>query len=119
MKILVVDDEEAVRDSLEELLSTEGYECRSAENGLEALKHLESYTPDVMILDFNMPLMNGLELVKHIDSGNGTPKFSIVMVSGDISEKEAKSSVRHGVSKIIKKPIQFDQLRDFLASRMA
>ena len=114
MKILVVDDEEVTRDSLKEFLITEGHECRIAANGVDALEQLKDFSPDAIITDLNMPQMSGLDFVRNISSDRDRNNYSIVMVTGHITPNEEKSSTRHGVSKILEKPIKVDEIRQFL-----
>jgi DNA-binding NtrC family response regulator len=64
IKILLVDDEENVRNALKRVLKREGYEVYSAGGGAEALSHLQQICPDVIISDFLMPDMNGIEFLK-------------------------------------------------------
>ena len=116
MKILIVDDEYAIRDSLEGYLETEGHECQTAKNGIDALHKLKNYSPDVMIVDFNMPEMSGLDLVKNIESKIINHGLSTLMISGNIKDSEVKSSLQHGVKKIIKKPIRVGELNRALSS---
>ncbi len=66
MKILVVEDEEGLRLLYEEELKAEGYEVFTAQNGREALQHLERMKPDLIILDIVMPVMDGMEALGRI-----------------------------------------------------
>ncbi len=66
MKILVVEDEEGLRLLYEEELKAEGYEVLTAQNGREALQHLERVKPDLIILDIVMPVMDGMEALGRI-----------------------------------------------------
>lgn len=60
-RVLVVEDDEVLRDTLEEVMIDEGHEVRSAGNGLAALELLESWTPEIIILDLMMPFMDAYE----------------------------------------------------------
>ena len=66
MKILVVEDEEGLRLLYEEELKAEGYEVFTAQNGREAIQHLEKVKPDLIILDIVMPVMDGMEALGRI-----------------------------------------------------
>ena len=80
MKILIVDDERAIRYSLKEILEMEGYQVETAENGLEGLQKAEKEKYDAIFCDIKMPEMDGTEmLAKVIEEGIETP---VVMVSG-------------------------------------
>ncbi|HEX5620435.1 MAG TPA: response regulator, partial [Solirubrobacteraceae bacterium] len=66
MRVLVVDDEPAVRTALERALRIEGYDVELAEDGLEALQRLAAHTPDAVVLDVLMPNVDGLEVCRRI-----------------------------------------------------
>ena len=74
VKILIVDDEAGVRELLKDALKLAGFETQAANDGMSALTALRSYTPDIMIIDINMPLMDGFELVERLrKNGNEVP----------------------------------------------
>ena len=78
--ILVVDDELSVRESLEMLLTSEGYDVATAEDGFSALLQIEGMPPDLIISDLNMPRMSGFELLPV--ARKRFPKIKIVAMSG-------------------------------------
>ena len=80
-QILIVDDEPSIREALEMLLMSVGYEVATAENGVSAMSHLNSTVPDLIVTDLNMPQMSGMELISHVRSRY--PSISIVAMSGD------------------------------------
>src|SRR5919202_3297891 len=63
-RVLVVDDEDAIRDVVAQVLDLEGYEVRTARNGAEALDQVRSYRPNIVLLDLMMPVMNGWEFLE-------------------------------------------------------
>jgi two-component system, OmpR family, response regulator MprA len=74
MRILVVDDEPAVRDTLERALRLDGYDVESAEDGLDALDRLATFGPDAIVLDRMMPRLDGIELCQRLrEAGDRTP----------------------------------------------
>ena len=79
-RILVVDDEPSVRESLAGLLNDEGYEVSTAEHGFDALLQLRRLTPDVIISDLNMPQMSGFEFLSVVR--RRFPEVPVVAVSG-------------------------------------
>jgi CheY-like chemotaxis protein len=79
-RILVVDDEESIRESMEMLLSAEGYEVRTATNGFDALLQLRTELSDLIVSDLNMPQMSGFELLSVIR--RRYPEISVIAVSG-------------------------------------
>ena len=80
-QILVVDDDPGVRESLEMLLMSAGYDVATADNGVSAVSHLSRTVPDLLVTDLNMPHMSGVELISHVRSRH--PSVSIVAMSGD------------------------------------
>ncbi|HET7875330.1 MAG TPA: response regulator [Methylomirabilota bacterium] len=107
-KILVVDDEREVRLVIQEFLAAKGYEVRAAGNGLEALAALETYTPDVVLLDMAMPEMDGLETLKRISGLYPTLPVIMVTVNADI---ETTSKVLQlGAADYVPKPFDLDYL---------
>lgn len=107
-RILIVDDEEIIRDSITFILQKENYYVESARNGREALdKHLS--TPfDIVITDLEMPEMKGIELLERIRQA--TPETFVIIITAFASVESAISALRHGAFDYIIKPIDFDDL---------
>ena len=87
-RILIVEDEELVRELYSEFLEKKGYDVETAENGQEALDCLSENRPDLILLDINMPKVNGKQLLKIISADekfNNIPVFIITGI-GDIKE---------------------------------
>jgi len=81
-KILVCEDEEDVSRLMVRRLQNEGHFVKSASNGIEALKVLEKFQPDLIIMDLNMPEMGGIELYNKLCDEDGCPRFPILIVTG-------------------------------------
>lgn len=108
IKILVIDDERAIRNALKDILEFEKYQVDTAENGSQALEKIQSETYDVIFSDIKMPQMDGLELLQHIvDKGVETP---VVMISGHGNIETAVESIRKGAYDFIEKPIDLNRL---------
>jgi CheY-like chemotaxis protein len=109
--VLIVDDEPAVRRTIRGVLESSGIECEESENGAFALEWLKEHHTDVIIVDYQMPIMNGLSLLEHVQQSthNGhTPR--VIMLSGIIEEKEKLKAVELGAYAIIDKPCNFREL---------
>ncbi len=108
--VLIVDDEPAVRRTVRGVLESSGFECTESENGASALEWLEEHHTDVIIADYQMPIMNGLNLLERVQTTlNGdTPR--VIMLSGVIEEKEKLKAIDLGVYAIIDKPCNFREL---------
>jgi PAS domain S-box-containing protein len=107
-KILIVDDEPRMCDSLEVLLSNEGYETRTAYSGQEALKWLGEDDIDLVLLDIVMPDMNGLEIMDHIREHQ--LDSLVIVITGHASVDSAIQSLRRGAHDYLRKPFEFDEL---------
>jgi DNA-binding response OmpR family regulator len=107
-RILVVDDEQTIRELLAELLSIEGYEVRFASNGREAIGLAALETPHLVILDANMPEMNGIEVAWALRSQHETCWVPIIMVT---AFAETRTDALHaGVDDFVTKPFQVTDL---------
>lgn len=93
-KILIIEDEKEIRENLEILLDAEGYATVSADNGLDALKKLEKFTPDLILSDIMMPYFNGLELFQRIKEESRTKIIPFIFLTA----KSDLSSIRHGMN---------------------
>ncbi|SDL12971.1 response regulator transcription factor [Tessaracoccus oleiagri] len=108
MQILVVDDDQAVRDSLARSLSYTGSEVQTASDGIEALARLASYTPDAIIMDVMMPRLDGLETTKMLrDSGNDVP---ILILTARDAVDDRVDGLDAGADDYMVKPFALDEL---------
>ncbi len=112
-KILVVDDEYSVRDSLTDWFRRDGHEVRSAKNAVEALKSLEENDFDVVLLDIKMPGMDGMELQERIRSIN--PGVAVIMITAFASVDTAVRALKHGAFDYVTKPVDPDELSHLVA----
>jgi len=109
MKILVVDDERAVRESLRRALELEGYEIELAGDGSEALYRLESTEePDAMILDVLMPGVDGLEVCRRI-RGSGS-KLPVLMLTARTEVEDRVAGLDAGADDYVTKPFALEEL---------
>jgi CheY-like chemotaxis protein len=99
--VLVVDDDQDIRESLAQILTEEGFDVTSASNGLEALEEVARRTPDVMLLDLMMPVLTGWEVIETLRLSGKHPKMPIVVLSA----LEAQ-----GCTDYIQKPIRLPRL---------
>ena len=105
-KILCVDDEDPIRKLCMVYLGKRGYRVEAVANGVEALKLIESKgPPDLVVTDVNMPLMNGLELVKRLREDRRTARTPIIVLSAAKQEQDILAGYSHGADDYIGKPI--------------
>lgn len=108
MKVLIVDDERAIRNSLGEILSDEGYEVESAEDGASALALVAKEKYDVIFCDIKMPEMDGMEVLdKLVADGCDS---AIVMISGHGDIDTAVESIKKGAFDFIQKPLDLNRI---------
>lgn len=106
-KILVVDDEKSIRNTLRDILGYENYEVNDADSGVAALEMLKQSEFDVILLDIKMPLMDGMEALEHILSEYETP---VIMISGHGTIETAVEAIKKGAFDYIAKPLDLNRL---------
>lgn len=107
-RILIVDDEDIIRDSISFILQKENYIVETASNGLEALeKHLD-HPFDIIVTDLEMPKMKGIELLDRVHQA--TPETLVIIITAFASVDTAVAALRQGAFDYIIKPIDFDEL---------
>jgi two-component system nitrogen regulation response regulator NtrX len=107
-RVLIVDDEEAVRSSLRMIFEYEGYEVLLAANGPAGLKMAEQESPDLVFLDIKMPQMDGLEVLKRLKAEEPSPP--VVILSGHGTVKTAVEAVKLGAFDFIEKPPESERI---------
>jgi len=108
--VLIVEDEEAIREVIADVLEDHGFRVLSAGNGAEALQCLDTVRPDVMVLDLLMPVMHGWAFMEAYAERTGGAPIPIVVVS--VNPALPRSFTRFGVRHIIAKPFDVDALLD-------
>lgn len=108
--VLVVDDSLTVRKITSRLLEREGYKALTAKDGLDALQVLADVNPDVILLDIEMPRMDGFEFTKTIKADNRQNNIPIIMITSRTAEKHRNHAKELGVDEYLGKPYQDDQL---------
>lgn len=101
-KILVVDDEDALRTVLSGELVSEGYDVRTAADGDDAISNLQKESFDLVLLDIKMPRMNGFEVLKFVKEKY--PRTRVVMLTGFADLKNAIESKKLGAEDFVSKP---------------
>ena len=112
MKILVVDDEAAMREVLEIRLQSWGFDVKVASDGSEGREIAESYQPDMVISDVVMPGLSGLELLSCLKAGD--PDRSVVLITAQGSIDLAVEAMKHGAHDFITKPLDYSKLKAVL-----
>jgi two-component system, NtrC family, nitrogen regulation response regulator NtrX len=109
-RILVVDDEADIRSLLQEILSEEGYDVRSAADATQARRQRESANPDLVLLDIWMPDTDGISLLREWSRSEGIRPCPVVMMSGHGTVETAVEATRLGAFDYIEKPVSLAKL---------
>ncbi len=117
MKILIVDDSSTMRRIIGNVVMQLGHakeDFDEAEDGVAAWKLLETKQYDIVLTDWNMPNMNGLDLVKKIRGGGAHQKTPIIMITTEGGKGEVITALKAGVNNYIVKPFSADVLKEKL-----
>ena len=106
--VLIVDDEQSIVQSLSGLLSDEGFEVSAAVNGYDALKAIQSDSPDLVLLDIWMPGMDGIETLKEIKKFN--PQIQVIIITGHGTIETAVKATKLGAFDLVEKPLSIDKI---------
>ena len=107
-RILVIDDEAAIRDSLRMILEYENYEFAGASNGQDGLAQIQRERPDLVLLDIKMPAMDGMDVLRKIKSLDET--LPVVMISGHGTTATAVEAIRSGAVDFLDKPLSSERV---------
>ncbi|MEN3363697.1 MAG: hypothetical protein V7606_971 [Burkholderiales bacterium] len=113
--VMVVDDSLTVRRVTQRLLSREGYQVVLAKDGVDALEHLQSISPDVMLVDIEMPRMDGFDLTRNVRGDERTRRIPIIMITSRTAEKHRNYAMELGVNEYLGKPYQEERLLNLIA----
>ena len=113
--VLVVDDSLTVRKITSRLLEREGYKALTAKDGLDALTILADANPDVILLDIEMPRMDGFEFTKTIKADSRQSHIPIIMITSRTAEKHRSHAMELGVNEYVGKPYQDENLMALVA----
>ncbi len=107
-RVLVVDDEPWIRETIRDYLEDRGYRCRTADDAGEALEHLRRWTFEVMISDLNMPGLSGAELFDRVR--REFPDMTVLMLTAVVDVNVAVGLMKQGLDDYLTKPVELEQL---------
>jgi len=110
--VLIVEDEATLASNLARFLDRHGYETRVAGRAEAAMRELETFKPDAILLDYNLPGMNGLEFLAHVRSRD--PQIKVIMATGHGSEMVAVEAMKAGAYDYLVKPLALAQVKSIL-----
>ena len=118
-RVLIVDDEEFVRDLIKEVLLAQGHEFELAADGAEALDILRKKAIDLAIVDRNMPGMSGIQVVQLIRQNPRTKALKVLMCTASVVTKEIDEAFAAGADDYILKPLNFSTLLSKVTKALA
>ena len=115
-KILIVDDEPAIRDLLADFLAGENFKAFTASNGTDALKIVNEHKPPLVLLDLSLGPENGLNILQIIKKGY--PEIFVIILSGGQDEEKAKEAIQLGAYDYVSKPVSLRRLVEDFVERI-
>ena len=113
-RILVVDDDAAVRAFLAEFLEQQNFEVRTAQDGRQALTLFQTESFDIIFVDFQMPLMTGLEMTAKVRQTH--PHIPIALATGTANALDTEMVARAGITRMFQKPFDLEALSSWIRS---
>jgi excisionase family DNA binding protein len=110
--VLIVDDDDRLREYIRVNLEMEGYAVREAGSADEGLTVLEESTPDLVLLDVMMPHVDGWEMLRRVQERHGVGAIPVIMFSGKLDERSAAEATSRGAQGFIGKPFNPQELID-------
>ena len=117
-KILIAEDSADGREMLTMLLSLKGYDVVSAENGIEAVEVALAKRPDLILVDLELPKLNGIDVTRNLRRHANLKDTPIIIVSGHDPVRHRQTALEAGCTDYLLKPIDFDHLDTILISRV-
>lgn len=114
MKILVAEDNPANRELIREILEGHGYEVLEAVNGLEALEQIEEKIPDLVLMDIQMPLIDGFETVSKLRKDPRFAKLPVIALTAYAMSGDEEKALMAGFDGYLSKPMDVKQLLQYL-----
>ncbi len=109
-KVMIVDDSVTVRKVTSRLMERQGWEVTTAKDGLDAMNQLQDIYPDIVLLDIEMPKMDGFEVLKSVRGDPRLEKLPIIMITSRTGEKHKQQALELGVNQYLGKPFQENNL---------
>ena len=118
-RVMVCDDDESLVDILSTLLEAQGYRVSSAHDGPSCFDVFEAETPDLLILDLNLPIQNGFVVLEKLRDREKAGNTHLVMLSADERPADREMAERLGVHRFVAKPFDCSELLEYIAETLA
>jgi chemosensory pili system protein ChpA (sensor histidine kinase/response regulator) len=112
--VMVVDDSLTVRRVTQRLLERNGYRTVLAKDGVDAMRELQEHLPDIMLVDIEMPRMDGYDLTRNVRGNPATRAIPIIMITSRTAEKHRRVAFELGVNEYLGKPYREDELLELV-----
>ncbi len=109
-KILVIDDETALRENIAEILTFQNYDVATAKNGLDAIEVLKNFEPDLILCDIMMPEMNGFEFIKHVRAVENLKNLPFIFLTAKADDDSIIKGFNAGAQDYVSKPFKLKEL---------
>jgi chemosensory pili system protein ChpA (sensor histidine kinase/response regulator) len=113
---MIVDDSLTVRKITGRLLAREGFNVLTAKDGVDAVEQLQEHLPDVMLVDIEMPRMDGFDLTRNVRADRRLKHIPIIMITSRTADKHRAYAKEIGVNVYLGKPYQEDELLQHIGS---
>ena len=113
-RVMLVDDTEALRFALGRVLRLYGFDVCEAVDGQDALEHMADFQPQMVLTDLMMPVMDGVELIRHMHSTPETSDIPVLALTANITTEAGESARDAGAVDVLSKPIDLPQLLERL-----
>jgi len=117
-KILIIEDEHLILDSIAEYLQLEGYECLKAANGEEGIQKAKDETPDLIVCDIKMPGLNGHEVLQDLRANPRTSTIPFIFLSVMVNKSDLRKGMILGADDYLTKPFQPEDLLNSIKTRL-
>ncbi|MBT4503662.1 MAG: response regulator [Gemmatimonadetes bacterium] len=118
VQALVVDDQEANRDILAQMLTRIGVQVETAENGAQALEQIRQRMPDILFLDIRMPVMDGSQTLRHLFDQYGRGATKVAAVTASVFEHQRQEYLEAGFDEFINKPVRVEEIYACLVAQL-
>lgn len=110
LRLMLVDDAEALRFALGRVLRLHGFDVCEAKDGRDALTHLAAFQPQMVLTDLMMPVMDGIELIRQLHDTPATSEIPVVALTANITDEAGDSAREAGAVDVLAKPADLPQL---------
>lgn len=115
-KILIIDDNQGIRETTAEILELENFNVLLAKNGKEGIENVLKLKPDLIICDIKMPIMDGYEVIKYLKKESKTAMIPIIILTAKTEKYDIKKVLELGANAHVSKPFDFESLLKLINS---